>query len=504
MAGIFSKSNLPKRPGAYVNFVGTQPEPTITNPAGVVAIPFTHTWGPENTPVVLGAWGDFLTQYTQGGTDTSVINASKKAPDYTNGYIAVKQAFRGENYQGHGGASQVIAYRLVPSDAVAATLTLTNTTPATAITLTAKYKGTYGNRLKASVFQNAVDATKNDLVLYDNVSTVELERYTYTKASISSFVDAINATSQWVTAAAGTTNVALATATLSAFSGGADGTVTATEYTNATTALEPYRFSLFAPANLTDSSILTSLVSWAANLNNKGKRFLSVFGGGASDDITSALSRVSSINSAGTYDPNFVTLGIGKYLDSEFGILTTAQLAPRLAGILAERAERQNVTFARLTGTDVYSGAPTENQILAAIAGGVVVIARDSNAVSPLRIEKGVTTYTTTTNPDRPYSIYSSPKYLRTMHLLEMEITEWAEANVIGRLPITDNTREYILSQMNTRLKSREEAGILQTGWSVDIDSSPAPTAQDEFVALSYSVAFGRSLEQILNTIVVG
>lgn len=492
MAGIFSKSNLPKRPGAYVNFTGERAEPTLANPAGVVAIATTHSWGPSS-PTIVTSWADFLAQFTSGGTES-----------LTDAYVAVKQAFTGEDYQGHGGAEQVIVCRMVPSNAAAATLTLDNTSTTSAITLTAKYEGTYGNRLKASVFQNAADSTKNDLVIYDNVNTVELERYTHTKASIADLVADINKSSQWVTAEVDLGTTALAAVSLATFASGSDGSVTANDYTDALTALEPYRFSLFAPANLTDDSIVASIVSWAANLNKKGKRFLTLFGGGSDDSISSAVSRSEDINEAGDNDPNFLTLGVGTYVDSDLGVLTTAQLVPRVAGILADRGERQNITFARLTGLDNNAGAPTESQILTAIDNGVVVIARDSNPVSPLRIEKGVTTYTDQTNPDRPYSIYSSPKYLRTMHLLEMEITEWAEGNVIGRLAITRDTRDYILTQMQDRLQTREDAGIVQPGWSVEIDSSPAPTATDEFVALSYSLAFGRSLEQILNTIVVG
>ena len=492
MAGIFSKSNLPKRPGAYVNFSGERAEPTLANPAGVVAIPTTHSWGPSE-PTIVTSWADFLAQFTSGGTDS-----------FTDAYIAVKQAFTGEDYQGHGGAEQVIVKRMVPSDAAAATLALNNTAAATAVTLTAKHKGTYGNRLKASVFQNAADSTKNDLVLYDNVNSVELERYTHVKASITALVADINASSDWVSATAGATTTALAAVSLSAFTGGDNGAVTATEYADAMAALEPYRFSLFAPANLTDTGIRASVVAWAANLNTKGKRFLTLFGGASDDTISTAVTRAQAINTAGNNDPNFLTLGVGTYSDSEFGTLTTAQLVPRVAGILADRGERQNITFARLTGLDNDAGAPTESQILTAIDNGIVVIARDSNTVSPLRIEKGVTTFVQKTNADRPYSIYSSPKYLRTMHLLEMEITEWAEGNVIGRLAITRDTRDYILTQMQGRLQTREDAGIVQPGWSVEIDSSPAPTATDEFVALSYSLTFGRSLEQILNTIVVG
>ena len=522
MAGTFSKSNRPVRPGAYVNYSGSKSEPVIVNPLGTVALPFAHSWGPENTPVVLSKWADFAANFTNGGTDTSVIDSDRGAPLFTDGYRAVKQAFRGEDYQGKQGAAQVIAYRLVPSDAAAATYAVQNAT-VTAFTLTAKYKGSYGSRLKIAVVPNAVTALRKDLVIYDNVTSVELERYTTADLTshavayatdIPAMVAAINAKSQWVTASAvASATSALATvSTPASFTGGADGTVTATEWTNAMTALEPYRFFLFA-ANTTNSSILASIVTWAAGLNAKGKRFLTISGGGGSivsgtatsvDDITAAQTRAAAINTSGANDPNFITLGVGIYLDSELGVLNTAQLAPRVAGILAERGEYNSLTFARLNGLSIKSGAPTEAQILTAIASGIVVIARDSNQVSPLRLEKAITTYTVTTDLNRPYSIYSVPKFLRIMHAVEMEITEWAEGNVIGRFPVTDATRNFVLAEMTKRLSARQASGVIQGGWTVSADASPAPTATDEFVALSYSLTFQRSLEQILNTIVVG
>lgn len=524
MAGTFSKTTLPKRPGAYVNYVGQKAEPALdANILGVVAIPFAHTWGPENTPVTLGSWSEFLTKFTQGGTDTTSVNADRKAPAYTDGYIAVKQAFEGENYNERFGAAQVIAYRLVPSGAAKATLTLTATS-GSALVLTAKYKGTYGNRLKVAVVTNAADSSQRDIVIYDNVTSAEVERYTTTGGNVvADFTvirDAINKSSNWLTAALpGTVGtggfVSVAVSSAAALTGGTDGTVAQADYTAAMTALEPMRFSLFAPANLTDQTTMNALVTWAAGLNAKGKRFISVFGGAGSytassstynsvDTLATSNTRAAAINTNGNNDPNFINLGIGVYLDSELGILNTAQLAPRIAGILADRAEYQSMTFARLSGLTIENGAPTESQILSAIANGTVVVARDSNRTAPLRIEKSVTTYISTTNTDRPFAIYSVPKFLRTMHGVEMEITEWAEGNVIGRFPVNEATRNYVIAEMTKRLQAREQAGVIQSGWTVTVDSNPSPTATDEFVAVAYSLTFGRSLEQVLNTIVVG
>lgn len=515
MAGTFSKANLPKRPGSYVNFTSSKTEPVIVNPLGVVAMPVTHTWGPVNTVTAVSSWSEFLSTFGLGGTDLTVAS-----PTYTDAYAGVKQAFKGESYQGREGARQVLVYRMVPSaNNTPASSNLQSAAAATMITLKAKYVGSYGNRLKVAVVANAAVSTKRDIIIYDNATSTEVERYTTagTDHSVSyatdipALVAAINNNSKYITATQVAATAAINTIAIGsaqAFSGGSDASVTATEYTAAMTAFEPYRFSLFCPANLdpasTGASIQASITTWAAGLNAKGKRFLTIFGGSAGETVATAVTRTGTINTNGVNDPNFINLGGGSWKDSELGVLSTAQLAPRIAGILADRADLTNITFARLTGLDVSSGAPTESEILNAIANGVVVIARDSNATSPLRLEKGVTTYTATTDPNRPYSIYSSPKYLRVMHGIEMEITEWAESNVIGRLAVTNNTRDYLIGQMQARLQARQDDARIQPGWTVGADSSPAPTSSDEFFALSYSLTFGRSLEQILNTITVG
>lgn len=489
MAGTFSKANRPTRPGAYFNFQAVEAEPSLGSSIGTVLVPFTHTWGPENEVVELNSFGDFLSVYSRGSDPDS----------YTQGYVAVHDAFRGEGFGGRQGAGQVLGYRFVSDDGEFATKVLQNTTPANGLTLSARYKGTRGNDLKVQPVANATDPTNyNDLVVYDG--TVEIERWRHAKAGITALAAAINAGSSWITAVATVGGVALTLlGSPTALTGGDDGsTLVSGDWTDFMAAVEPFRFSLLAPADLTDDSILASLVTWAQGLNERGKRFLSVVGGAAAEDMATAVDRSADID-----DPNFVNVGGGTYTDSKFGDLSTSQLAPRVAGILAAAGESQSITFKRLAGLAISLGS-TEADIVSALENGVVAIGRDSHPVAPVRLEKGLTTFTDTTDDDRPLPIYSVPKFVRTMQGLEIELTEFAEENVIGRLPVNDDTREYLVGQMAARLAAREAAGVVQPGWTVQVDTDPPPTETDEFVALVYSLGFGRSLEQVFNTVVVG
>jgi hypothetical protein len=497
MAGTFSKSNRPKRPGAYFAFQAKVAEPTLVNPQGVVALGFTHSWGPENTVVPLNSFGDFIAKYGQGGTTP---------PTYTSGYRSVRDTFKGEGLPGYGGAGQVLAYRIVGSAGAFASKVLQNSTPAAAITLTARYKGSYGGNITLDVVADVTDPTnKHNLVV--KVENVEAERWVYAKTNIADLVAQINgaspyavaSASKWITATQTITGVALNLVAAQALAGGNDGSaLVAGDYSAAQTALEPWRFSVMSFDNQVDPTILAAQVAWAQNLNSKGKRFMSVVGGAAAEAMSAAVTRSGTIN-----DPNFVNVGGGTFTDPDYGDVSTAMLAPRVAGIIAQRGEAAEITFARLAGLTVKVGN-TEADILAGLAGGVVAFSRDSNAQAPVRIELGITSYTTTTDVSRPYGVYSNVKFMRVMQGLETELTDWAESNVIGKMQVNAGTRDFVRGQMQARLARREDDGIILPGWSVSTDTNPPPSDTDNFIALVYAITLGRGVQQVLNTVVVG
>ena len=500
MAGTFSKNALPKRPGAYFNFRVREVEPQLENTLGTVALAFTHSWGPAEQVVELNSWSDFLNIFGRGSADPSVFSP---------GFQAVYDAFRGEGVDGRGGAGKVLAFRMIGAAAAKASKQLSNGTT-NAITLTARYEGDYGEQISFLVVPDATDtATHDNLVVL--VEGGEVERFKYAKTNITDLAAQINGTtpyspltaSDWVTAGTVTSGTALsAVLTQTYMTGGDDGsTLLAADYTAFMSALEPHRFSLLSVANLTDATLLASFATWSKTLNTKGKRFMSVWGGAAGESLADATDNTGG--SLGFNDPNTVRLGVGTYTDDRFGDLSTAQLAPRIAGILAWRGEALGLTYARLAGLSIKVG-PTDANIEAARDNGVITVARDSYPAAPVRLETAVTTYLTNSDTAVPKAIFGDPKFVRTMHGIETELTEFAESRVIGLLPVNDGTRDYVRGQMQARLQARENAGVIQPGWTVTIATEPAPSDNDTFIALDYGVQFARDLRQILNTVVVG
>lgn len=494
MSGQFNPSALPKRPGAYFNF---QAAPQVAIPptvGSVVAVPFTHSWGPDNVPVTLGSMADFSALYLNDLTNTGL------------GYRAVRQAFVGENTRGRRGAGAVIAYRMAAASAAKATVNLMNTTPAAALRVDAIYKGTRGNALRVTTQTDPVDATKRDLIILDG--TVEVERFVYdptVATPLAVLAAAVNGVSRWVTLTVLIDTVALAAVTSVPLTGGLDGaTLTTTEWSNMQTGMETQRFDYLAPFDLIDAPTIAAMKTWAQNANAKGRRFFVVLGGALGESITTAVTRSGTLN-----DPDFVNIGVGQITDLDMTdqngnplVLSTSQFVPRLAGIMSALGEDRSLAGARIGNVTIQNNA-NEAGIDTAYDGGVVVLTMDTDPDAPVHVEKGLTTFTTKTDPARPYNIFKTPKFVRTMHDLQIEIDGWVRSNVLGQLQVNSKTRSAVVAELSRRLQLRQDAQVIQSGWTVAVSAIPPPLDSVEYIALDYSLAFGRSVEQVLNTIKV-
>lgn len=492
MAGQFNASALPRRPGAYFNFVA-QPAVLIPPATGaVVAVPFTNSWGPENTVVTLQSFSDY----------TSIYGIDLASP----GYRANWQVFTGENVRGRRGAGAVRAYRMVGSAGAKAAVNLNNTTPAAALAVSAIYKGSVGNTLRITIRTNVADGTKRDFVVLQGSTEVESFTYDPTVGTpLAVLAASVNGVSDWVTVAVTVDTIALALVTSVPLTAGNDGsTLVAGDWTTMMTAMEQQRFGYLAPFDLTDPTIIASLKVWGQNANAKGRRMTIVVGGALDESVTTAVTRSGTLN-----DPDFCTVGVGSVrqldlldVNGNAVVLSTSQLVPRIAGIMSALGETRSLSGARLGGSVLLNGA-SEAGIDTAFDGGVIVLSNDSDPDSPVHIEKGLTTFTTKTDTARPYTIFREPKYIRTMHDLQDEISLWVEQNVIGQLQVNSKTRSAVVAEMSARMAVRETNGSIQSGWTVQVSGNPAPSDDQDFIALDYSLGFGRSVEKVLNTITV-
>lgn len=503
MPGIYSKANRPKLAGAYFNFVNKSIQNLPVGEGGIVAIPFTHDWGPSEEVVRVGSVGEFQ----------SIFGNS----DDTDGYRAVSMAFRGEDVDGRGGANQVLCFRQVGAAGVKATLDLSNGTDTDAVTVTARYDGSRGNDLRITIQEHVADTDYDELIVLDGATV--LETYVYIDDDLADLTDQINGegaytdASDWITAVMDTDGTALVEIDGEALATGADGEVLlAADWTAFQSAIEIEPFDVLAAYKLTDAGIQADLLEWAVGtpeapgLNLKGKRFFVVVGGLAGESLATAVTRSEALA-----DPNVLNVGRGTVTDDSLGAggtaidLSTSELTARVAGIKAARAEYQSLTHARLRGVTIKVGATVAEQN-SAFDEGVIVFASDSHSTAPVHLKTGLSTWTAAEaaqDTSKPYLIYRQPKYVQTMHGIEGELTQYAEEEIVGLRPINDQTREALLGRVKGILTTREKLGVIQPGWTAGIDQDPPPTDEDEFIAVAISLKFGRALEQVYFTVSV-
>lgn len=462
----------PIRPGTVIGFTGEAIPVVLPSLAGTVLVPIIHDWGPEGLPPSNNL------PFTPGLGDLAEFDILYGSSD-TAGRRAALMAFKGQGTES-GGAGNVIPYRLVGAAGAFATVAITNTTPATALTLTAKYKGTRGNRLSYQTLDDPRNAANDILRLF--LDGVKQEEYVYANGDINGLRDQINVSSKLVTAVANVNAVALTVSnpvTNPALAGGNDGTsnIVAGTWTTMMAAVEFERFSIIAPYDLTDPTIRASLVAWIQGLAAANRPVTLIVGGDAADTITTSISRASAIN-----DPHVITIGIGTYYDTQLArVLSTSELAPRVAGVLAARGESKALTFAKLAGLQAgkngATGAPDGSQIESAIQNGVTVFSRAIAPDAELHVEMGKTTFTTRNNVALPYDVFSDPRLVRIMDLYVRRMKEWGDEELIGEGPVNEDARTTLYGQAR-----KEQDRLLEAGLILPEDLTSIPPVQAPFV----------------------
>lgn len=440
----------PDFPQTKITFVGESVTRVAPSFAEVVAVPIAHDWG------LLGSEDEGL----QLITSFAEFEAKYGTSD-TPGRRAVLSAFAGQNLPGQGGAGAVYVYRMaVAGTAAKATASFNNTTPAAALTVTAKHFGDFGEGIGIGIGDDPADAAMDRLTIY--VGGVPVERYTYTPTDIAGLVAQINLMSKYVTATSAITGVAL-TATPAGnpteLANGNNGdTLTLTEYTAAMSALEFKSFELLAFPNLTDVTIRAAVASWVQSQDDANRPVMLVLGGAAGESLATAITRSAALG-----DEHIVNLGVGTYFDELLETnVSTAELAPRIAGVLAARGEGKALTGAELGGLSLVGSTGIDSdQIRTAIDNGVTAIMRSSSPTAELVIAQGVTTYTSKSNAAKPYDVFSEPRMVRIMDIFVRGMKAWGDEQGIGDLPVNDDSRAAVRGQAKKRIDDLLARGLI-------------------------------------------
>lgn len=479
--GSFNPDSLPTAPGFYVNFESVANAVITGGTNGTVLVPFTADWGPENTFVSVTSLAQYDATYSSstGGT----------------GRAAVAGALLGMGSR--PGAAQVLGYRAVSASGVAATKVLQDSGASTIfVTLTAKYKGVRANNWSVTVQANPVDNTKKDLILLEN--SVEVERHTLLSAtSPAGWVNQIKSRFFTVTAGAAVDVANVSGSAFNTVAGNSGTNLLEADWVAFQSAAESQTFNILAPADLTDSTIRSALVTWAASRNNNGQRFMLVIGGAAGESVATATSRSTAAN-----NENVVNIGYTDLLDVDGNTISTARFAPRLAGIIADAGVTRSITQQRVSDVTLKV-VPTAADLEQAYAAGMVMLVSDS--VSP-RIHQDMTTYATATIvagvTKKPRAEFGKIKAVRIHQQIENDLTMAANNGWLGGDSAnTPVIQTVILSGVSGYLRILEDTGVVNTGWTVSLDPNQDNTGNA--LHLVYGISTVKSIEQIFNTIVL-
>jgi hypothetical protein len=480
--------------GSYWTWEAQNAQSVPVSAGQIVAIAQTATWGPIRSVIALGSFDDYTQLF--GSDDTPLRRG-------------VFGAFKGEGRAGHGGAGRVLAYRMGTSSAAPAAHTFNNTTPATALTITALYSGTRGNDFRFTT-QPGTAAGTTDFLVLDGALVVE--KFTYASTDIASLAAQINAGSQWFSAVANITGVALASVTAVAATGGNDGDVlTTAEWLAGQNAFDSERWGIIATPGMTDSAIRAATVAWIQQRNTLGRRSRLVLGGALAETIATANTRSQAIN-----DWNIVNVGGPTlHLDDLNVDASSADMSARVAGAIASRGESRDLIYARFAGVSVPIGVSlaTLTDETSALAAGTTCFTQDTNTDAPIFIREGVTTYAndalSTVDADgvktHPVKLYKRIKNIAIEHGIELEVQDWATSgDVLGEMPVDDKTRSLVIGFIRSIYQRREGAEIIQPGWTVVLDPTVPQSDDDDFVAYLHGFKPTRSLRLMLHRARVG
>lgn len=475
----------PDNPGTRIGFVGDLAASVEPSLAATVAVPITHDWGPlgsdEEGGTVLGSFAAFEALY--GTSDTA-------------GRRAVLSAFNGSGLPGQGGAGGVLVYRMATGAAAKAAVTLQNTTPVNAITFTAKWTGDNGENISIVKEDDPTDNTRDQVrILYKGV---EVERYRYAQTDITALAALINnRPSKYVTATVAQSGVALTATAGTALTAGADGaSITATEYTAMLSAMEFAPFAVLAPQNLTDAAIRQQILAFVRTQAEEMRPVFAVFGGAAGEDSAAAMAR-----SALVADPHVINVGVGTWHDDLLDAdVSTAQLAPRIAGIFVARGENSALTYADIAGlTAVGDTGPATDELKPLADAGVTVFRRVSAVEGRLKIARGVTTWTVDDETDdRPAEIWSEPRYLMVMDNYIRAMREWGDDNIVGDVRVTDDSRAAVGGHARGLQDDLERRQLILPG--TGLVNVPVPEDPDLEDAIPYEFGwkFARTANYLL------
>lgn len=441
MPGTWTSQNK-VRPGVYIRFTSSQGLGLSVGERGTVAICEPMSWGPVGQVMTVAA-----------GADTTPFCGY---PITDPGALFLQQIFLGTNRT--TGANTVLLYRPAATSSAQATVTTGE------LTATALYPGVRGNDISIVITQDVDDENFT-------VSTVVDGAIVDQQTGIANVSDLV--ANSWVSWSG---SGAVAATAGSPLTGGVDGTVENTAYSTFLTAIEPYKFDVLIYDG-TDPTTMTAMVSFIQRQNDNNGIYCQLVAANLTAPDTRYCINVMSP----------ATLNDGTEL-------TAQQVCWWAGGAEAGAAYNESLTNATYPNA-VSTTKMTNDQYVAALNGGQLVLAQDNNRVYIEQDINSLTTYTTDIT-----EIYRYNRVMRLCNTIANDIAQQFSDNYIG---VVNNNAEgramFKAAIVGYLLDIQGNQGIQNFDPSTDVTVEPGEASNAILVTLAIQPV--NSVEKIYVTI---
>lgn len=428
-------------PGAYINFVSAGRAAQLGS-RGVVALPLELNWGPENKVFAVTA-EDFnrtaIDVFGYDPTDASLL--------------LVREALKR--------AKTLLAYR-VNSGGQKASATVGG------MAVTAKWGGTRGNDLKVAILTNADDATKVDVITY--LGTMEVDRQTVSADSGSVNLKDNN----FVTFGEAET---LTPASATALTGGSNGTVDGTAYSNFLNAIEVESFNVIGYPG-TDETIKALIAAFVKRLRyDNGVKIVGVLYQYDGDDIGLINVKNGVILSDGT-------------------TITGDKAVAWVAGASAGAEVNESLTNTAYDGAVDVDIKYTKSQFEAAIKAGEFVFYADNGKARVLTDINSLVTFGEGVSED-----WTSNRVVRVMDGWANDVARIFGESYIGLVTNSDTGRELFKADLVSLAMQYQAIDAISNFESADIVIQQGNGKRD--VVVNCALQPNDSMEKLYMTVTV-
>jgi len=388
------------RPGIYVNFKSVPDTLGNVSDRGVCALPLIMNWGIEATVVEINKESDFLNLCGYDLFNSNLYTyATASTP--TNQLFYIREALRN--------SITVYLYRL--NTGVKASATLGN------LVCTAKYTGLRGNDVSVAVQENIDDETDFDVITY--LDSIEMDRQVV--ATISALTS-----NDWVDFSG---TLALAVTAGTALTLGTNGTVSSTNHTNFTTAIEVKDFNTLGYIG-DDSDIKALYEVFVSRLrDDEGRKIQAVLFNSASSDYEGIIS-----------------------------VKNDASIVPWVVGATAGAGVNESLTYTKYSGDIPINPTYTNSQIIAALNAGEFVFTK--NGSGDVIVEQDINTFLSFTTDKG--KVFRKNRPIRVLDSIAVDAKKIYENFYIGKVDNNADGRNLLKNEIITYMNTLQGLNAIQ------------------------------------------